>query len=623
MSAKPPRKKEPQPNPDVTVGDEVYFQHGKGPQSAKVAATGRHGITVHHENKHHRVKWEHVLGHKSRIAQKYNVLDEGEDGLIVADEKGQRRYINVPPEARGEKMVLDKSFSDTGRIVFFAKAGPIANRPGLSLQEVTDKNGGHAKHWVRTTKDTPSGKPGGGQPQPATPPKHVGFQNGEHKGHGRVIATGEHGHTVEDAAGGKHRVPHDAVTHEWHHDDEPDSSPHDDAPKKPNYEPRMEGEDDKKYAKRVIDKGDSVDKLPEDHDKYFNTKDAKHVPLSNLHSTKSDEENQQGGDNGPKRMQAAYHGVLGKRDPIKVMPHETKDGHFEVVDGNGTLTSAKKMGWSGLPTQQVSREEGLVSMMEDELKDAVKDAGMAELYAGDGNESLPAKASSKFKTWEEISGAIDEGQKQLESIIFSAGAAMGGEKVGRFDEYDYSKKGTIFGLGSPKKLDSAKRKVDSKYGGDWSKLCDVVRGSIGFDTVEEMKAGIEKLKAAGLKLASKPDNKFIKPTDAGYRDMNLNFVLPNGLVGELQMHLKPILMAKSEGHKDYEMTRLIDAKAKNNPPLTDEEEKELASRLLKQRSLYGNAMKQALGGTNKKTTTLAKSLKNDTMSVLFFCLKGK
>lgn len=230
MSTKPPRKDEPVPNPDVTVGDEVYFQHKAGPQAAKVAATGRHGITVHHENKHHRVKWEHVLGHKKRVAQKYNVLDEGEDGLIVADEKGQRRYINVPPEARGEKMVLDKSFSDSGRIVFFAKAGPIANRPGLALQEVQHKDGTRGKHWVRTTKELPKVQPGSGQPEPKAVPKHVGFQNGEHKGHGKVIASGEHGHTVQDAAGGKHRVPHDAVTHEWHHDDAPDKSPHDDVP---------------------------------------------------------------------------------------------------------------------------------------------------------------------------------------------------------------------------------------------------------------------------------------------------------------------------------------------------------------------------------------------------------
>lgn len=221
---KPQAKKEPQPNPDVEVGDHVYFQHKDGPQSACVSAKGKHGITVHHEGEHKRVKWEHVLGHKTRQAKKYEVLDEGEDGLIVKDANGQRRYINVPPEARGEKMVLDKSFGGN-RLVIFAK-GDIANRPGLSLQPVTDKNGVQTKHWVRTTKELPKQQPGSGQQQPQQAPSHVGFKNGEHQGHGKVIASGEHGHTVQDAADGTHRVPHSAVTHEWHGEDAPDSSPH-------------------------------------------------------------------------------------------------------------------------------------------------------------------------------------------------------------------------------------------------------------------------------------------------------------------------------------------------------------------------------------------------------------
>lgn len=226
---KPSRDKEPVANPDVQVGDEVYFRHEDGPQSGHVKAAGQHGITVHHGGEHRRVKWEHVLGHKKRAAQTYNVLDEGEDGLIVQDAKGQRKYLNVPPQARGEKMVLSKSIGSghNGRLIIFAKGGPIANRPGLSLQQKTDKNGVQSRHWVRTNKELPKAKPGAQAEQPAAP-SHVGFRNGEHAGHGRVIASGEHGHTVEDAAGGQHRIPHDAVTHEWHGEDAPDQSPHDD-----------------------------------------------------------------------------------------------------------------------------------------------------------------------------------------------------------------------------------------------------------------------------------------------------------------------------------------------------------------------------------------------------------
>jgi predicted ABC-type ATPase len=225
MTAAPkrPAQKEPQPNPDVCKGDHVYFRHPKGPHAAEVLCTGRHGITVRHEGQHHRVKWEHVLGHKTRKSQKYNVLDEGEDGLIVQDEDGQRRYINVPPEARGEKMVLGKAFGDGGgRLVIFAKGGPIKNRPGLTLKDVTDKTGKQTKHWVRTNKDMPSGEREGGPPDAGAqhgygthnlqPGDTVSFKNGDHAGEGKIHTVGEHGAVVHDAAGGEHRVLHSHIT---------------------------------------------------------------------------------------------------------------------------------------------------------------------------------------------------------------------------------------------------------------------------------------------------------------------------------------------------------------------------------------------------------------------------
>jgi predicted ABC-type ATPase len=224
MTAAPkrPAAKEPEPNPDVCKGDHVYFRHPKGPCAAEVLATGRHGITVHHEGKHHKVKWEHVLGHKTRKSQKYDVIDEGEDGLIVQDEDGQRRYITVPPEARGEKMVLSKAFgAGSGRMIIFAKSGEIKGKAGLSLKDVTDKTGKTTKHWVRSNKELPKGDQDG-KPEAGSeagygthnlqPGDSVSFKNGEHEGEGNIHAIGEHGAVVHDAAGGEHRVLHAQIT---------------------------------------------------------------------------------------------------------------------------------------------------------------------------------------------------------------------------------------------------------------------------------------------------------------------------------------------------------------------------------------------------------------------------
>ncbi len=88
-------------------GDEVFFHHKGEPKVGKVLCTGRHGCVVDHEGEQHKLKWEHLAGHKSRAKQDYKVLHHGDDGMIVENQHGQRRYIGIPPEARAEQLVLD------------------------------------------------------------------------------------------------------------------------------------------------------------------------------------------------------------------------------------------------------------------------------------------------------------------------------------------------------------------------------------------------------------------------------------------------------------------------------------------------------------------------------------
>lgn len=87
--------------------DEVFFHHKGQPKVGKVLAVGRHGCTVEHEGTRHKLKWEHVAGHKTRAPQNYTVEHHGEDGMIVKSESGERRFIQIPPEARQEQLVVD------------------------------------------------------------------------------------------------------------------------------------------------------------------------------------------------------------------------------------------------------------------------------------------------------------------------------------------------------------------------------------------------------------------------------------------------------------------------------------------------------------------------------------
>lgn len=201
--------------PSAIKGDEIFFNHGDAPCCGRVVAAGKHGVTVHHEGKHHRVPWQGVLGHKKRAQQKVKIIHEGEDGVLVEDDDGKRRFVKIPEEAREDKYMIK---SEGGRrLLIFAKAGEIANRPGLHQEQKTDKTGRVQNRWVRTEQ--------GHQAQPG---HHVGFENGEHRGHGEVSAAGKDGVTVKDKSGGVHRVPHDKVSHHWDGKGAPDASPHED-----------------------------------------------------------------------------------------------------------------------------------------------------------------------------------------------------------------------------------------------------------------------------------------------------------------------------------------------------------------------------------------------------------
>ena len=151
---------------------------------------------------------------------------------------------------------------------------------------------------------------------------------------------------------------------------------------------------------------------------------------------------------------------------------------------------------------------------------------------------------------------LDEGQG-LEKAL---GATV--VRMDKGEKPDLSKRGPVIEIGALKSQARAKEKVDSDYGGDWSRVGDVVRASVAVDSYAQLGQVIDKLKSSGVELARKPKDRFAHPTEAGYRDALLNVRYSNGHVGELQLHLKPILQAKAEGHKLYEKVRTIEAEAK-------------------------------------------------------------
>ena len=106
-------------SPKAMAGDEIFFTHRDLPCCGKVLSAGKHGATVDHDGKRHRVEWSRVIGHKKRSAQKFRILHEGEDGMIVEDSSGKKRFVRVPPEVREDQCMVK---SDGGyRLVTFIR----------------------------------------------------------------------------------------------------------------------------------------------------------------------------------------------------------------------------------------------------------------------------------------------------------------------------------------------------------------------------------------------------------------------------------------------------------------------------------------------------------------------
>lgn len=477
MTYKPPApRQEPEPRPGVEVGDHLYVHHQGQPCTGQVKAHGRHGVTVDIDGQHHKVKWDKVLGHKKRAMQRYAVVDQGEDGMLVEDGTGRRRFVATPNEAKEDPMVA-KSHGHTRPVMLFMKAAGAPPGPGLQQKKITDKNGVQTTRWVSTAQGGPPSQRG----------QHVGFENGAHRGHGEVTASGQHGVTVKDDAGGEHRVHHEKVTHTWSGEGKPDASPHAGAGK------------------------------PED----------------------------------------------------------------------GTPATAKP-----------------------------NDA----LFAPDHIAALPDKVNQPAKSWDELVEKGTEGLGHFKDMMGKVSQAMGlksGMKPEDLSPEDWESQDGYMFIAPLKGAKRAKEKCDADYGGDWSQLRDIVRGTISLPSMGHIKQALEHMRASGLELAQKPKNRFEKPTPEGYRDLMTFVKLPNGMLAELQLHVKDMTLAKEKGHKDYEITRTLQGKHGEGEPTDkwpEEDHTKFYDAVKRQKEIYDAAWSKANGGDQK---LLIKSEQAAKLTLLF------
>lgn len=659
MTYKPQPPKEPEPKPGVEVGDHLYVHHKGQPCTGLVKSHGRHGVTVEIGGQHHKVKWEHVLGHKKRALQRYSVVDEGEDGMLVQDGTGRRRFIATPNESKEDPMVA-KSYGYT-RPVLFIKANGAPPGPGLQQKKVTDKNGVQTTKWVRIDRGGP----------PAQKGQYIGFANGEHKGHGEVTASGRDGVRVKDGAGGQHLVTHDKVTHHWGGDGAPDASPHVDAAAQTQ-------ERHQQYAKMFKPslgiRRDDMPQVPSGvKGKFLDELRASGVSVEDATVDPKD----------LKPSQSTYNA-----DNMDYLTAETRAGRYDaktrilvssdgrVLDGHhrwavaaleGKDLPITKIGMTAKKLIEVAKkfnaENGVQSRSTDggatkPQADGAEDIARA-LFNTSEIDKLPTKVNQPVKSWDELKSKGEEGLTQYKDMLGKVAQSLGlvtgkrpqsldhaqheegvkAEKEGRkavdLSDADYmlpehwdDDRGYLF-MGPLKGEDRAKEKVDQDYNGDWSQLRDMVRATIAVPAVTQIPKVLAELKAAGIELAQKPKNNLVKPLPGGYRDINMIVRLPNGLLAEMQVHVKPMTLAKEKGHKPYETTRSIEGKYRESGVGSDTSKWDAGDRdkhaaaMQEQEKLYGDAWERASNGGKKQqaaSSNLTKAMPMPT--IILWNFKG-
>jgi N12 class adenine-specific DNA methylase len=349
-------------------------------------------------------------------------------------------------------------------------------------------------------------------------------------------------------------------------------------------EARAEGETDKAFAKRIVDKRAAPASLPEDYGLYFNMDGAKVVPIADLVSTKTAAENEKGSNNGAKRMAAAAAGELSTRAPITVMPSETA-GKYEVVDGNGTLASVSKYGWKSLPVQIVSRETGLAMIEKDHAADAAK-AGKPQTWEerSKGNyKVLPLDKVVPADVAGRVSALVEKWKDNLPEATISEADRIKAESMltpliasAQKDEAWFDERvkiaagsGIAYQFGPTKKVGRAAVKlVSEKFNVDEMK--DIVRATIVVNQYDDAQGVLDAIakqfkvlqvnNKSNLEIKA-PDGAKLKNkgvTPEGYSDVSAFVALPGGGKAEIQINTPEMLAAKDAGHILYEGSRVVE-----------------------------------------------------------------
>lgn len=403
-------------------------------------------------------------------------------------------------------------------------------------------------------------------------------------------------------------------------------------------------DDDGKFAETEGGDGspDRI-KLPEAPERYFIVDEkTKMVPVDKLTTIRARPE---GIAHAEPLMRAAFDGEGKKRKPISVA--DNGDGTYTVVDGNSTTAIARKHGWKKIPAHIVSQsltnrvraalnldwDESLHprdetgKFTESDGGESGADRDMPEgrvridpheraatvLRAAEGAplqrqsfvppvqhapETLSAARAlvAKKATADMILNTLGPSAQQQVEALYKAAPEANAQLSDVLDIASMTLGTTVsIERGPIKSMQRSLEKVVNKDSGDLGNLRDPVRATMAVSTLRDVPTAVaalsDALEAKGGAVVFAED-RFTHPTKTGYRDLQINVRLPNGMIGEVQVNLKAMLDAKRrEGHKYYEEFRRIDER----PTKTPADLTRMQELIAESQRVYGDAWKRAGG----------------------------
>ena len=148
-------------------------------------------------------------------------------------------------------------------------------------------------------------------------------------------------------------------------------------------------------------------------------------------------------------------------------------------------------------------------------------------------------------------------------------------------------------IGPIKLRDKAEAKIRHDYGGDASRLTDIIRATIAYPDVHSMYEGLKNLERH-FGIVVLRDN-YRKTTNTGYADINTKVRLPNGHIAELQLNTEAMLAVKEAGHVHYNRAILMEQRVKlTGKPFTLREKADYLNEARAQIRLYREARERLL-----------------------------